>query len=574
MRMWSTITLMIIPALIGCGAKSSTANSNCSAVRSVLDGQKISQASFSNATAGLLLSTHFESESSTWDGPKKLSKCNTTLELLNAETAQVRLWTAAHCVTPLLLTSMKLAMRDENSSIGGFITWNLSHPILSKAEKMRKAYKEFAPNHYADARAKLLKAFDRSSMWLKDESSVLAPRTSCENLRWLAPADALHALCFSIHDLTHFDVTLPEPASEKSKALITALQNSNKTASTEEAIKEKRAIFLRRIGLMSQVSWIVSQEQNLTGYMKNPQNLLPSTDVIAAEVAQLQNEVFDLPHPEESSFMTPINVVTQDRPAGENQTLNVIKSGTYTSARLQNPLTDVVVSCVRTLQQWDSASGTAKSVSNLEYRPHAYCPGGANPQPGHVWYREYQWGRMVSDLTIEAATNYASLVSQQLVSAGQLQNWTSRVSVVSNFSVDDQLDFFSHESEIVNPFLSALKIPAQLFSPQLFGWQGFVSTGAYMLATNKSSAKARFLKGDSGAMLLIDGVPVATLYSVDGEETSGGATIRALPTADAEDIGSGSQISDGANGTRSTVSNTIPTSSQTKPGKTPLGCLQ
>lgn len=575
MKFWTSISLLILPALSGCGAKSSAASGQCSTVQSILNGQQTSQASFSKASAGLLLSTHFETASSTWDAPQRLSKCNATIELLHAETKQLRLWTASHCVTPLLLTSLKLAMRDENSSIGGFVTWNLSHPILNKAEKMRKAYTEISPNSYSGAREKLLKAFDRSNMWVKDESSFLAPRTSCENLRWLTPADALHALCFTVHDLIHYDITLPEPESEKSKELISALQKNNKSASTEQAIAEKRALFLRRIGLLSQIEWITTQEQNLVGYLNNPQSGLPSTEVIAAGVARLQKEVFDLPHPEESSFMTPINVTTQDQPTGSNQTLSVIKSGTYSSTRLTSPLNDVTVACVRSLRKWES--GVVKTLSELEYRPHAYCPGGANPQPDHVWYREYQWSRMVTDLTLGAAKDYTNAVSQQIVSSGVLGDWASRVSVVSNFSVDDQIDFFNQEPDAVSPFLSALKIPATLFSDKLYGWNGFVNTGAFMLALKKDSVKARFLKGDSGAMLLLDGVPIATLYSVDGEETSGGASIRALPTAESEEVSSGAQVTGSAAGSRSSVSNSSSPSAPSatsKNGKIPLGCLR
>jgi hypothetical protein len=58
------------------------------------------------------------------------------------------------------------------------------------------------------------------------------------------------------------------------------------------------------------------------------------------------------------------------------------------------------------------------------------------------------------------------------------------------------------------------------------------------LANIDSSAQALFLaKGDSGSMLSIFGViPAALLSTVDGEKTSGGATLTPLPTVGSEEI--------------------------------------
>jgi hypothetical protein len=553
-------------SLVGCGGKTTGLPGQCSTTKAIINAQTAPIPTFSKTNAGLLLTTHHDTLSANWDGNISLSKCNVFLELLNAASGQIRMWTASHCIRPLRLTSLKLALRDESSSIGGFVTWNLSHPVLDKATKMRAAWSEFPPYSYAGTRDKLDFAFDRGAMWVNDQTSVLAPRTSCENLRWLTQADTVHALCFSIHDLMSLDVTLPDLESSKSQALIAALKTNSKSAITEQAIAEKRAIFQRRIGLFSQMQWITSQEQTLTGYIKNPQATLPSTDPIAAIIARLQKDVFDLPHPEESSFMTPITVTTQDKPAGQNEALNVIVSGNYSSPRLSSPLNDVTVACVRPLKKL--VSGVLQTSSELEYRPHAYCPGGTTPQDGHVWYREYQWSRMIGDLTIAATSDYANAISQQLVIEGQPRDWESRVSIVSNFALDDRIDFLSNEPDVVSPFLSAFKIPAALVSNQLYGWNAFTSTGAFLVAMKRDSAKARFLKGDSGSLLLLDGVPIATLYSVDGEETSGGASIRALPTAESEESTDSTQVSGSATGTRSTVEN-----STSSGGKIGINCF-
>ncbi|MFZ9519786.1 MAG: hypothetical protein ACO3A4_04855, partial [Silvanigrellaceae bacterium] len=467
-------------------------------------------------------------------------KCNVSLELLDATSGKIRLWTASHCLRPLRLTSMKLAVRDESSSIGGFVTWNLAHPLLEKAAKLRAAWSEIPAYGYAITRDRLDTAFDRGRMWVNDQTSVLAPRTSCENLRWLLPAEAVHTLCFSIHDLMSLEVTLPDLESNKSQALVAALGSNVKSLATEQAITEKRAIFLRRIGLLSQIEWITSQEQALTNFLKNPQSVLPSTDPTAAVIARLQKDVFDLPHPEESSFMP----------------------GNYISPRIPAPGIEVKVECVRAIA---TVAGSGETTPySLESRPHAFCPGGATPQEGHVWFRDYQWLKMISDLAIGGAGDYAYAVHQQLVANGQPRDWASRVSIISNFVLDDRIDFLGRESDVVSPFLSAFKIPANLFSDQLYGWQGFTYTGALLLAMNRDSSKARFLKGDSGSLLLLDGVPIATLYSVDGEETSGGASIRALPTAESEESTESTQVSGSATGTRSTVDNS--TSSGGKKG--------
>lgn len=535
---------------VGCSGQN-TSNSICSMPNSILNAQKMSSSTGSRASAGLLLSTHYSAASPLWDAEQRLSKCNTKLELLDLEKGKVRLWSAAHCVRPLLLTSLKLAVRNEDSALGGFNIWELSHPMLEHAKTMRTAYNDLLPVTQQNMRDRLLAAFDRSFMWVKDDSSVLAPRTSCENLRWQTSADSMHALCFSIHDLNFLDVELPEPNSTKSQKLLQSLEPAGASPAAQ-LIAEKRSIFMRRINLLAQTEWITSQEQNMTNYMKNPQVIIPSTDRIFDVVARLQKKVFDLPHPEESSFMTPVDIVTQDKPAGQNETLKVVSSGTYTSPRLAAPLYDVGVSCVRSLQKLNE-NGEVVTVSELEYRPHEYCPGGANPQPGHVWYREYQWARMIADLAVGAAHEYSSTVSSQLVSEGALGDWKSRLSVVSNFSVDDKIDFFREESQQVSPFLNPLRIPASVLSAQLYGWQQFSSTGAFVLAMKKEDAAVRFLKGDSGALLLLDGVPIAALHSVDGEETSGGTSILPLPTLNDDDEEIPVSISTTPSGTRQTV---------------------
>jgi hypothetical protein len=550
MSVVSKYILLASVLVTGCSGQK-TSNSICSAPNSILDAQKTSSSTWSSASAGLLLSTHYIAASPLWDSEQRLSKCNTKLELLDLEKGKVRLWSAAHCIRPLLLTSLKLAVRNEDSALGGFNIWELSHPMLEHAKTMRTAYNDLLPATQQNMRDRLVAAFDRSSMWVKDESSVLEPRTSCENLRWQTPADSMHALCFSIHDLSFLDIELPEPRSTKSRNLLQSLEPAG-AAPAAQLIAEQRSIFMRRINLLAQTEWITSQEQNMTNYMKNPQVIIPSTDRIFGVVARLQKLVFDLPHPEESSFMTPVDVVTQDKPAGQNETLKVVSSGTYTSPRLSAPLNDVGVSCVRSLRKLNE-SGEVVTLSELEYRPHEYCPGGANPQPGHVWYREHQWARMIADLTVGAAQDYSSTVSSQLISDGALGDWKSRLSVVSNFSVDDKIDFFREESQQVSPFLNPLRIPAPALSEQLYGWQQFSSTGAFVLAMKKENAAVRFLKGDSGALLLLDGVPIAALHSVDGEETSGGASILPLPTISAEDDDEPVTTSSRATGTRQTV---------------------
>jgi hypothetical protein len=460
------------------------------------------------------------------------------------------------------------------SAIGGFVTWDLSHPMITNAQNMRRAYSELTPAGNQASRESLAGAFNRSAMMVKDATSVLAPQTSCENLRWLSPADTLHSLCFSIHDLTYLDADLPEKDSPKTKMLIKSLAaQTGKSATTEQAIAEKRTHFLRKTNLLSQSEWIVSQEQRLTGYLNSPQPSVPSADPVASVIARLQKEIFDLPASDEFSFMTPVNVDTQDKPIGSNSTLSVVKSGNYSSSRLASPVSNVVVACVRSLRQWDSSTATVKTISELEYRPHSYCPGGSNPQPDHFWYRNYQWGQMIADQTVGAAQDYAQAIRDRLLSNGQPSEWASRISVISNFTIDDRIDFFSEESDDVSPLLTALRVPAQLLSQQLNGWQPFAQTGALLLASNKAEARARFVKGDSGAILLLDGVPFATLYSVDGEQTSGGATIRALPNADSENVDFDPLTSDAASGSRNTVTDNG-ASNAPKGGKSSIDCLQ
>jgi hypothetical protein len=556
MRLILTITLLLVCALSGCGAKSTSSESRCSSVKSILTGGDNLQLSLKRAHAGLLLSRHYDAVPANWDSGISLSKCNVSLELLDASQAKVRLWTASHCIRPLQLVSLQLALRNHISSTGGFLVWNLTHPVLAKAQIMRQAYSEFTPVGNAGAREKLIDTFNRSAMMVKDASSVLAPRTACENLRWLAPADSLHSLCFSIHDLSYLDVELPEKDSPKTINLLKSLsQNSIKSAAAEQALATKRDDFLKKIDLLSQSEWIMSQEQSLTGFLKSPQPVIPSADPLLSITAKLQNSVFSLPSADEFSFMTPASIATQDQPAGSNSTLSVIKSGQYNSPRLSDPINDVTVGCVRSLRQWDTATLSAKTVSELEYRPHAYCAGGSNPQPDHFWHRNYQWGQMVADQAVGAAREFALAVRDLLTGSGQPQDWESRLTVISNFTVDDRIDFFSDESDAVSPFLTALRFPAGFFTQQLNGLQFFSQTGALLLASNKSEARARFVKGDSGAIILLDGVPVATLYSVDGEETSGGASIRPLPSADSENADFDPLTSDAAVGSRNSVKN-------------------
>jgi hypothetical protein len=84
-------------------------------------------------------------------------------------------------------------------------------------------------------------------------------------------------------------------------------------------------------------------------------------------------------------------------------------------------------------------------------------------------------------------------------------------------------------------------LPIHYLTQELFGFQNFDQTGAMLVSMPRSDIKVRFQKGDSGAIMLLDGIPVATLYSVDGEETSGGAAILPLPDI-ADDVSEPTQI--------------------------------
>jgi hypothetical protein len=459
------------------------------------------------------------------------------MELLNKAESQIRLWTAAHCIRRLTITSMTLAVRNKASAAGGFLKWELKHAILDKAKIMQDAYALFGNTDYNAERIRLRRAWDRRQMTFVGDQTILNPRVSCENLRWSQQADGRHSLCFSIFDLMSIDVTLPERDSTKTQALLESLSRFQKNASTEAKLSEKRSTFLRRIDVASQSEWIIHEGNMIRTWMNGfSAASIPTFADIIVVIEDLNRNIFSLPHPEESSFMTPIPVTTQDAvPPAQNQTIQVVHQGKYLSPRttaLVNKDIDAVgVTCYRQLRRYNASTGKVETIAQLELRPHEFCAGGAKQQPDHFWNRDRPWAAMMGDLTLGAAQDFAAAVKSSVIGSSPLSEQMDRFTVVSNFDNEDLLMFEASESSVVSPFLRHLMLPIRFLTQDLSGFGNFEKSGAMLLSMARNDIKARFQKGDSGAILLLDGIPIATLYSVDGEETSGGASILPLPDA-------------------------------------------
>jgi hypothetical protein len=344
-----------------------------------------------------------------------------------------------------------------------------------------------------------------------------------------------------------FDINLPDPESPKSQALLESLSRFQKNSSTEAKVAEKRNTFLRRIDVASQSEWIIHEGNVIRTWMNGfSAASMPSFADVIVVSEELNRTVFSLPHPEESSFMVPIQVTTQDAvPPAQNKALELVHQGKYISPRttslVNKDVDNVGVTCYRQLRKYNASTGKVETIPELELRPHEYCAGGAKFQPDHFWNRDRPWAAMMGDLTLGAAQDFAAAVKGALLESSQLNEQMSRFSVVSNFENEDLLVFEASESLVVSPFLRHLMLPIHYLTQELFGFQNFDQTGAMLVSMPRSDIKVRFQKGDSGAIMLLDGIPVATLYSVDGEETSGGAAILPLPDI-ADDVSEPTQI--------------------------------
>lgn len=553
LRCLSLFSLLVV-VVTGCAPASTSSSSGCAQTKSIMRPDVLNNPLTLEVPAGLLLSTHRRID----DSPRlplstetDLSKCNVFMELLNKESASIRLWTASHCIRRLTLTSLTLAVRDKNSATGGFFTWKIQHELLSKAEKMQSTYDRLGG--YTDAKNRLARAWDRRRMTVYGESALLTPRVSCENLRWSDQADNRHSLCFSVFDLMYLDITLPESTSAKSTALMNALSLVRKNTSTEFRLAEKRNTFMRRIDVTSQSEWIIHIGNLVRTWMSGFSiSSLPMFSEEVIHLEDLNRNVFSLPHKEESSFIIPQNVTTEDAiPPALNTTLQVFHAGTYTSPR--TTINAVNVSCYRQLRRYNSSTGKVEIVPQLELRPHEFCAGGEKQQADHFWNRDRPWSEMMADMTLGAAQDYAQEVKNVLLETAVTTEQLSRLTVVSHFEGEENLDIEARETEDVSPFLRHLMIPVQSLTTQLKGLSSFEQTGAFLFSLPPSEVKARFQKGDSGAILLLDGVPVATLYSVDGEETSGGASIRSLPEPNSEELPSDDASNTAASGRKGPV---------------------
>lgn len=518
----------------GAGGGLAASGRNCSATKSVLKTEIVNNNSIVDTQTGLLLTTHHaqplnEAVLETLSKQEVLTQCNASLELLQAEPPRIRLWTASHCVKPLLLTSLTLAIRDASSVSGAFFQWKLDHKLLRDAQAMREVYEFFGSSWEIGKRQHLLKAFDRRSMYADGDTATLTPRVSCENLRWSLQADDRHSLCFSIFDLMHLDFDLPDRDSKKTKALLDFLQKSQKSAVTEQQVDEKRKTFLRRIHLASQVPWIIHEGWQLRNSMTTEaQSNFPFFSQEADLIERLNRAVFSLPHEEEMSFMTPETVTGYDAiPPAANPTYSIAYRGTYVSPR--TTISGVELTCMRQLQRYNPLSGKIEAQAGLEIRPREYCYGGSKFSPDHFWDRDRRWSEMVADLTLGAAQDFSKAIFDSSMTTTDSNQRLDRFNIVSTFDLSDELGFRSGLIDLTNPLLKHLQIPLRTVTHEIFGFEGLSESGAFMVSLPKDEVKARFLKGDSGSILMLDGVPVATLYSVDGEETSGGSAITSLP---------------------------------------------
>jgi len=533
-----TITQITLWLLSACSTQSSVTPQNCSQVQSIIRTDTAIDSKAEASNGGLLFTTHYKISDLDFQKPlpeeQETTQCNTVIELLSETPPMLRLWTASHCIKPLTLTSLTLAVRNSGSGAGEFFRWNIDHPILSKADKMREAYARFSGAGLVAQRERLYRAFDRRKMLIEGSSSVLSPRVSCENLRWSQQADERHSLCFSIFDLMHLDFELPDSNSEQSRWLLDEIKKVSISESTKSLIENKRDTFLRRIHTTSQAEWIIHEGNRVRQFMSSfPQTTFPffSNDVF--EIEKLNREVFSLPHSEEWSFMSPENHVTQDTIPIAQMNYNAINRGTYTSPRMT--IEDVNVTCHRQLHRYNSDTNEVEVVPQLEVRPHEYCPGGAQFQPDHFWNRDRPWSWMMADMTVGAAQDYSRAIYEAFNESSLPAADLDRFEVASTFGLNNTLGFDNILAQLTTPLLMHLKIPITTVSESLYGFENIENTGAFLLSIPKSDSRVRFLKGDSGSIILLDGVPVATLYSVDGEETSGGASVLPLPALAEDD---------------------------------------
>jgi hypothetical protein len=529
----------LMTTLIGCSAGSQQGSSTCSQSQSILKHDSIAPVALEDTGAGLLLAKHFAVSEETIQEPmtseEVMSQCNSALELLQIEPPKIRLWTASHCIKPLLITSLTLAIRDKRSPTGAFYKWNLSHPILEKAKRMRDAFSGLSGGSLNTQRLRLLRAFDRRNMLVEGSSAVLEPRVACENLRWSQQADSRHSLCFSIFDLVNLDFELPEPNSEKSIALIDVLKSANRSSSTTEKLSEKRETFLRRMHTTSQTEWIIHEGNRVRQFMSSfSRNIFPFFSEDVLEIEKLNREVFSLPHPEEFGFMNPQSYTTQDaKPPAVNSSYQAISHGTYVSPR--TTIENVNVTCHRQLNKYNNLTNKVEVLPELETRPHEFCPGGAQFQPDHFWNRDRTWSWMMADMTLGAAQTYSQAILDSAEESADLSQRLARFNIVSSFGLSENLGFQNILSDLSTPLLRHLRIPASAVTSEIFGLGAIQQTGAFVLSLPHNETRARFLKGDSGSIVLLDGVPIATLYSVDGEETSGGSSILPLPELKEDD---------------------------------------
>jgi hypothetical protein len=531
------ITFLIL-LLVGCGG-AQPSGGTCSNTKSIIKTEAINFSGVVDSNSGILLTTHLNQDIAkirdTMASDEVQKQCNVAIELLQQQPPKLRLWTASHCIKPLLVTSLTLALRDNASSSGFYYKWKLDHEVLAKGKAMRKAYDLLAGGSLIAERERLYKSFDRRNMLVEGSSAVLSPRVSCENLRWSQDADNRHSLCFSIFDLIYLDVDLPEAESEKSKTLVSALANSPKSAATESRLTEQRTTFMRRMNITSQSEWIIHDGNRVRQFMSSfARNVFPffSDDVLVIET--LNREVFSLPHPEESSFMTPETVVGQDAiPPTPNTSWQAINLGAYKSPRVD--ISNVNVTCHRQLRKYNPDTGVVDTLPILENRPHEYCPGGAKFSPDHFWNRDRPWSHMMADMTVDAAQKYSKAIYDAAMESVDKKQRLARFNLVSSFGISEDLGFGNVLSDLTTPLLKHLRIPLATVTNELFGFDTFEQTGALLFSLPINETQARFLKGDSGSIVMLDGVPIATLYSVDGEETSGGSSILALPDATSEE---------------------------------------
>lgn len=534
MRLMSSFQMLIFGVIsFGCSSSPRSANITCASTKSIIKSQTLTNPAVIEGTAGLLITTQL-------DHPKEklleplatdeiVLQCNTSLELLQETPPKLRLWTAAHCFKPLLMTSMSLAIRDKSSASALYFKWELDHQILQAGRKMRSAFQSLNFDDQTEARSRLYNSFDRRNMYVEGASAILNPRVSCENLRWSLDADRRHSLCFSIFDLIYLDVDLPEPESNKSKALVASLMKTDKNAQTADKIVLSRETFLRRMNTTSQVSWIIHDSERIRDNL----GTLPETigskflgDVSAVD--ELNSDVFSLPHQEESSFMEFEDVLSQDAiPPAVNQSHQVRAVGHYVSPRVNIP--GVEVGCYRQLKKFNTELGATETLPDLEKRPHEFCAGGANFQADHFWLRNREWSWMMADLTLDAAHRYSKSIFDLVSETLDVEKRINRLEVVSSFGLSNNLGFDDVLVDLSTPLLRHLRIPVSSITQSIFGIEKLEETGAFLFSKLLGDTEARFLKGDSGSIVLLDGIPIATLYSVDGEETSGGASIMSLP---------------------------------------------